>query len=295
MKESLRISLKYTGKDVNDGTMSIEDIVPVLQGFASAYGKIVITKGFTSEHKLRITGVGKGSFDIVLEAWEWIGENSAQIQAVGTMTGGGVMTVVASILGIIRLKKHVAKQPYTKKLDGTRGPIVIVKNSKNVEIEIPVEIYTLFKTGLLDVDLAKIVKPLEKGRVDSAEISVRYAKEYLKEKITSEEKPYFETEIVSVAKTKEVWLTGAFNSLTKSTNRGFFILTDGGRVSYRFVSKPPEKLYPIFLYKGPVKIKCIANLDENLNVVLLDISEAEKLQMELFDDGSANKSKEDKT
>ncbi len=38
-KQEVSITLKYSGRDVEDGTMSIEDVVPALQGFSSAYGK----------------------------------------------------------------------------------------------------------------------------------------------------------------------------------------------------------------------------------------------------------------
>ncbi|XOB46484.1 MAG: hypothetical protein ACKKMV_03470 [Candidatus Nealsonbacteria bacterium] len=282
MKESLRVTLKYTGKDVDDGTMSIEDIIPVLQGFASAYGKVVSNKGFTSEHKLRIVGVERGSFDILLEAWEWIGAHSDQIQAISAMLGGGAFTVVTIILGVIQLKKHTGNQPYTEKITGADNTLISVKNSKNVTIEIPVDVFQLFKERILDPDLAKIAKPLEKGRVDSAEIKVIHKKKELKEKITFDEKIYFDTETVSIIKTKELWLVGAFNSLTKSTNKGFFILNDGTRVTYRFANENPEELYPYFLYKGPVKVKCKAHIDENLKVTLLDVFEVQKLQAELF-------------
>ncbi|UZE92947.1 MAG: hypothetical protein IB617_02200 [Candidatus Nealsonbacteria bacterium] len=282
MKESLRVTLKYTGKDVDDGTMSIEDIIPVLQGFASAYGKVVSNKGFTSEHKLRIVGVEGGSFDILLEAWEWIGAHSDQIQAISAMLGGGAFTVVTIILGVIQLKKHTGNQPYTEKITGADNTLISVKNSKNVTIEIPVDVFQLFKERILDPDLAKIAKPLEKGRVDSAEIKVIHKKKELKEKITFDEKIYFDTETVSITKTKELWLVGAFNSLTKSTNKGFFILNDGTRVTYRFANENPEELYPYFLYKGPVKVKCKAHIDENLKVTLLDVFEVQKLQAELF-------------
>src|SRR5713101_1739972 len=53
--------LKYEGPEVDDGSMSIEDIVPVLQGFASAYGKIASEQGVGVQHRIRITGVERGS------------------------------------------------------------------------------------------------------------------------------------------------------------------------------------------------------------------------------------------
>src|SRR5687767_11136407 len=56
-KEQLEIHLRYEGPDVNDGTMSVEDIVPVLQGFSSAYGKLASTADPQSTHRLRIAAV----------------------------------------------------------------------------------------------------------------------------------------------------------------------------------------------------------------------------------------------
>jgi len=285
MKEVLKVKLKYTGSDVDDGTMSIEDILPVLQGFAGAYGTVVNTKGLTSEHKLKIVGVEKGSFDILLEVWQWIGNNSAQLQTISTVVGGATFGIASIIIGVIQLKKHVAGQPYTEKIQGVGNTMISVKNSKNVSIEVPVEVFSIFKEGILDGELAKITKPLEKGRIDSAEIRVEHKKEKIKETITVEEKPYFDISTISVTETKEVWLNGAFNSLTKSTNKGFFLLNDGTRASYRFAMKEPEKFYHFFIYNGPVKVRCIAHLDESLKINSLDIYEVQKLQIELFGTG----------
>ena len=38
--DSVRVSLKYNGPDVDDGTMPLKDVVEALQGFAGAYDKI---------------------------------------------------------------------------------------------------------------------------------------------------------------------------------------------------------------------------------------------------------------
>ncbi len=282
MKEILQITIKYTGKDVDDGTMSIEDFVPVLQGFASAYGKVVSVKGLTSEHKLRIIGVEKGSLDIVLEVWEWIGENAPQLQTISTLVGSGAIGVVSIILGVLRIKKHIGNKPYTENISKDDSPQIIVTNSKNVKIEFSIEVFKIFKEELLANDFAKIVKPLEKDKIESAQIIVKNKKQKIEETITLEEKPYFDVGTISITETKEAWLTGSFNSLTKSTNKGFFILNDGTRVSYQFATKTPEQFYPFFIYRGPVRVKCIAQVDENLKVTFLDILEIQKLQIELF-------------
>jgi len=40
MSEPTRITLRYRGRDVDDGTMPVDDVVDALQGFAGAYGKV---------------------------------------------------------------------------------------------------------------------------------------------------------------------------------------------------------------------------------------------------------------
>ncbi|GIW60212.1 MAG: hypothetical protein KatS3mg087_1278 [Patescibacteria group bacterium] len=40
-KEDMTISLQYTGEDVKNGTISVEDIVPALQGLSTLYGRLV--------------------------------------------------------------------------------------------------------------------------------------------------------------------------------------------------------------------------------------------------------------
>ena len=68
-REQIEIHLRYEGPDVDDGTMSVEDIVPVLQGFSSAYRKLVIRDDPESKHRLRLAAVRQGSADIILDVW----------------------------------------------------------------------------------------------------------------------------------------------------------------------------------------------------------------------------------
>src|SRR5437016_3219423 len=95
-RQTLQITLKYEGPDVDDGTMSLEDIVPVLQGFASAYGKVASKRGYAGQHRLRITNVRRGSADILLEVWETLGNISNQLTSIQIL-GTVAITVVGGI------------------------------------------------------------------------------------------------------------------------------------------------------------------------------------------------------
>jgi len=281
MREKIDIILKYSGTDVDDGSMSVEDIIPALQGFASAYGKIAALKNLDTQHKLRVTGVQKGSFHVLLEVWDALGKSANNLTGLSICSSAGLF-VVAGIIKLISLKKHVRNEPYTEKIN-SENQSIIINNSKNVSLEVPIIIFNIFKEKILDIDINKIVRPLEEGRIDSTCIEATYDNEVISEKVEINEKKYFDVESVTVTKTQETWLVGKFNSLTKSTNKGFFILTDGTRVSYQLISEKPELLYHYFIYSGPVKVRCVAHMDENLKVASIDIYEIQKLQTEIFD------------
>lgn len=60
-------------------------------------------------------------------------------------------------------------------------------------IEVPLKVYELFNSGVIDNDLNKMTQPLIKGRIDASEIAARSPDgTVLHERITAEERPYFE-------------------------------------------------------------------------------------------------------
>ena len=279
-KEQIEIHLRYEGPDVDDGSMSIEDIVPVLQGFSSAYGKIAATDDPDSIHRLRITGVRPGSADIILEVWKTIGENVDSLTVASFLTAGGYF-IVRKIIEVIKLKRHIKKQPFRERINAENS--IVVSNCNNVNIEVPLEIFELFKSGQIDSDLNKMMSPLEEGRIDSAEFSARSPDGItLQERITAEERPYFDVNENITTTTRETWLIVKLNALFKSTKSGWAYLSDGSRVYYRYVGQNQTKLLQLFSYSGPVRVSCIAHLDENLKVRELEIFDLQKSQEELF-------------
>ena len=42
-EDLLEVRLRFEGPDVEDGTMFLEDLVPVLEGFSSAYAELAKT------------------------------------------------------------------------------------------------------------------------------------------------------------------------------------------------------------------------------------------------------------
>jgi hypothetical protein len=276
--ETVSLVLRYEGPEVDDGSMSLEDIVPVLQGFASAYGKIAAQQGIGVQHRLRITGVRQSSADILLEVWDALGRMADPLQSVEILSGAAI-TIVTTIVGVIRLKKHLKKKPFETKI--AQENMISVVNSDGLAIEMPINVYNIFQSKLVDQDIAKIARPLEPGRIDAAEIIASAAS--IRERIVASERQYLDAEEVTVTTTRETWITGKLNSLTKSTDSGFLLLTDGTRVFYKWMGWNPRKLHRIFgTYDGPVQVYGVAHMDESLKVTQIDITDIEKVQGELF-------------
>ena len=59
--EQLEIVLEYSGPDIEDGAMAVEDLVPVLQGIAGAYGKVAASKGIATP-RARFEAIAIGSY-----------------------------------------------------------------------------------------------------------------------------------------------------------------------------------------------------------------------------------------
>ena len=114
-REQVEIHLRYEGPDVDDGTMSLQDIVPVLQGFSSAYGKLAATDDPMSTHRLKIAAVRPGSADIVLEVWTMLGDNAGQIAVVSTLTGAAY-GIIKKIVGVVQIKRHVQRRPFKENI-----------------------------------------------------------------------------------------------------------------------------------------------------------------------------------
>lgn len=278
--DKIAIELKYAGSDVDDGSMSVEDMIPALQGFSSAYGKIVNSDEVQVKHTLRVVGVKKGSFDILLEVVARVAEG---LQSNPDLVAGTLgYLAIDKIIGVIKISKHVKNQPYDTRINTNNGTINII-NIDKLSLEMPHDVYRLFDEKILRQDINKIVKPLEEGKIDSTEITVKGGEGEIKETIVAGEKKYFNVEQVEVTKTESVEIEGVLNSLTKTTNKGYFILNNGDRVTYQFAGEKPELLYKHFLHKGVVRVKCIAHLDENLKPTLLDISEVTTLQRSIFE------------
>ena len=268
--------------------MALQDVIPVLQGISGAYNRLADTENPNVTHRITLSDVRQGSADIVLEVIEWLRENAEPLGAAAALTGmGGVgYAVIKKIINVVRIKKHVGAEPAEERIVAQNNIVII--NSANVELVVDRSTYEAYKSEKIDKDLELMTRPLQEGRINSAQITVQAdEEETISERITTEDRPLFEISDLAVTTTQETELIVTLNSLTKSTNSGYLYLPNQKRVFYSFTGEDHPKLYSIFgSYDGPVKIRCIANLDGQLQVVSLEILELDRAQLDMFDEGS---------
>lgn len=280
MEEHIPITLKYAGDDVDDGSMAIEDMILALQGFSGAYGKIVRHSNLEAKHSLRVMGIKKGSCELLISAQEAVNEDADS--ALGDFGESGVYEILDTLNSAVSLTRHIKRKEYTYTISGDNNTIS-VKNKNGTDMVIPYKVFELYRAGVLADDINKIVSPIKDGKIDSGCIlSPKSAGGNLSTEFKYAEKPFFDVDKIEITKTEEIELAGILNSLTKSTNKGRFVFSNGSQVTYFLAMERPEDFYPLFAHKGSVRVKCFAHLDQSLTVIRIDIIDIEKIQLELF-------------
>lgn len=279
-----RITIKYSGPDVDDGSMPVEDLLQALQGFTNAYSKISKFKNIQTPQQIRLVGLKDESFDLLISIIDTAQQISKTTEQLGTLglSGGLVLQVIKSMLMLIKLTKHTQNKSFDVKINGNGNDVTII-NLNNVKLDIPLDVYDMYKTKLIASDLNKITNPLEPGKIDETTIFANADNEdAINEMVTANEKEYFDVKEIDITQTRETWLEGSINTLTKSTNNGRFILINGDNVPFHLCMQKPEDYYHFFASKNLVRIKCIAYLDDSLKPTRLDIFDITESQLELF-------------
>lgn len=277
----VEITLKYDGKDVDDGTMPIEDVISALRGFSNAYGKLASSHDPQGQHQIRVSAIRKSSFAVSIIAWA--AEHKEIIAASVPVAAG----IVKLILKLIELKKRTKGQAPASVTIGGDNNIVIMPAGDNTQFVVSKDVYELYQSRGLDADLSKITAPLRQGKVDAVSLSARRGEtEPIEEPvvITSSEKTYFQPEDGSATTTSApTEISGQLISLNKESNRGIFRMENGRTVRYHLSEENAVSMYTDFAYRGPVRVQCVATFDDNLDLKGIEINEITRLQPPLFD------------
>lgn len=278
MAEETRITLKYSGPSVEDGTLPLQDVVDALQGFSGAYSKIARLRSDGVEHELRVSAIKQNSFDVHIVAWLALANQAETIESL-KIAYHATRWVIERIFKMMEVKKHAANQPISVAIEGANNTVVAI-NASGAKLVITPELLDLIRDKTLDADLNKIVSPLEPHKVESAELTAETeGQPVLKEKVNTEEREFFRP--ISVETTKDSEIVGKFVSLNKENNRGTFELSNGKHVPYRYSGPDPDSFHMTFARKGPIRVEGKVSFDENLEPTQVEVRAAHHLQKEL--------------
>jgi hypothetical protein len=283
-QHGLTVTLNYNGTDVDGSTMPVDDVVAALQGFASAYSKLASGREPGLEHQIRVSAVDHSSFAVsVVPVVNWAIQNPKEALLMAAPAVGAAKWVVDTIIKVIELRKATEGKAPDLKVDGN-GNTVISNSGSGTVIMIPADMQHAVRSRLIDQDIAKIARPLEKGKVDTAKITATddSGRVLADAVITSEEKRFFYSEQPVVATSRPAKLDGYLISLNKESKRGTFRLSNGEGIPYHFVGPDTSSLYNAFSHKGTVRVECEAEFDESLQPIRLAIANVILLQHPLF-------------
>lgn len=281
MADITPVELFYSGTDLQDGTVPVEDMVDALVGFAGAFGKVARRyQTPESGHRLRVVGLQKGSARILVDVIEWVKTNPAAATVMvtgGSLLATGAYKVINDIAGVIRGKKALQGQSITNNS-------YVINDNRHIVIQgvqLTPEQWEYLQSGELDPDLDKLTRPLDEGR-GADEFKLKTGDEELAN-VTREERKYFaHIEGDSTTTRDEVWLEGTLNSHSKTNNRGMFYTIGGKHIHYRYVGEDERPLLRAYAYSGVVKVLGKVKFDANLEPISIEIREIQLTQESLF-------------
>ena len=285
-QEKVTISLRYEGPEVENGSMALNNIISVLQGFTGIYGIIAKKNHPDAAHQLHISDIQPGSIDIILEAWQWIEENENTIQTTIIPLAAQstiILSIIKEFFALATFKIHVANKNFEKHPSGAKQSNITNYNGDNMTVNNTT--VNFIADGKTNHYLYQTVKMLREGRIDAAEFKATTSDgEEIKKRITAEERPSFEPQDIKMIITQRKDVVVTLNSLTKSTNNGHLYLTDGTRIPYSYKGDLPDKLYSIFgTDNKPILASCELHRDREFEITHADIYDVDPLQDPLFD------------
>ncbi len=284
--DEVRVTLRYAGRDVDSGTIDVEDLLAALNGFSSAFYRLADRESQDVKQRIRVSGISKSSANVHLEIFELARAHpaiaTALVSGVGYVGKKVVDVVIEKIAAVAKAKKHVQNSLYTTEVSvgGDHNQIVIV-NGVNARLPVDKDVFVLMQEGTIDAELDKMTSPLREDAIDVFEIK-RETAEAADLHLDASDRPYFSRSRREATTTAELTMLGTMTTISKTNNSGVFVAENGRRIRYRFTNEEKlAELYRQFAHLGPVKVTCTAKLDENLDVISIDISNVEPAQERL--------------
>jgi len=281
--DQTNVILRYSGSDVDEGSIAVDDLLSALNGFSSAFYRLADRESPETKQRIKVSGISKSSANVHLEIFQLAVAHpkitSAVLGGAGYVGKKLVDVVLDKISGVAKAKKHIQNSPYSTEIsvDGDHNQVVIV-NGVNARLPVDRDIFEILEQGTIDADLDKMSAPLREDAVDSFEIK-REGVTTPDLHLDASDRPYFVRARREATTTAELMMIGSMNTISKTNNSGIFVADNGKRIRYRFTNESRlAELYQQFAHLGPVQIRCTAKLDENLDVISIDISDVIPLQ-----------------
>jgi len=144
MADTIHVTLRYIGPDVDKGEMDIDEVVAALQGFSSAYGKVVAEVAPESRHQLKVTALRESSFDVIIAATIIISQAGDTFEIAKSIVNAAKYTF-RLITEVVTLKKHTRSEQYVTRVDGTRGDVTVI-NAEKVEINVSLPAFEIYRS-----------------------------------------------------------------------------------------------------------------------------------------------------
>lgn len=284
MPDPTTIELRYSGKEVEDGAVPVEDMIDALAGFSGAYNKIARRAQPEIRQRLRVVAVRKGSAKILIDVVQWIA-NNPQAAGVwvtaGGMVGTGAYMVLKDLVGVIKAKKALHGQTVIN----NNYTFNDNRNVLPVGLQLTPQQFHFLQTGELDPDLDRMTRPLER-RINDFQLKV--GDEELV-KVSVDERPYFTRHRESLASQARgrlkparteysAALEGTFRSHNKRTNSGKFELVSGQTIRYRYRNRDIHPLLRAYASTGVVKVFGTVKYDQDGEPISIDIRDIELRQ-----------------
>jgi hypothetical protein len=77
------ITLRYIGRDVEGGSIAVDDLLATLNGFSSAFDKLAKRESLDYKPRIRVTGLSKSSANVHVEISEWAPSDRPMAKGIG--------------------------------------------------------------------------------------------------------------------------------------------------------------------------------------------------------------------
>lgn len=196
---SCRFTIAYTGDDVAQGSMAVEDIAPALLAIGELFNAANATlNGESAKVDVRISAPEHGSFGVELEIIQSLYEQFVGVFSGDTVTAALqlkelIFTGVAGSASLAALIKWLRGRSIEKVETSGDENVTITVKGRNNTIQVTQKVHQLHQNPGVRRALSSIVVPVQNEGIDGIEVRTNGETE---ERISKEEADYFDSAMI---------------------------------------------------------------------------------------------------